>query len=99
MTVSIHAKSFKEGQTYMQLLNMAPVLLAYVKIYADSSLPDAARFAPFIADIESLSSLLVDGYVQPAYFATSLGIAAIGTIICILFTSRRLSSEKLLDEV
>ena len=99
MTVSIHAKSFKEGQTYMQLLNMAPVLLAYIKIYADSSLPDAARFAPFIADIESLSTILVDGRVQPSYFLTSLGVAVLGTVICILFTSKRLSSEKLLDEV
>jgi sodium transport system permease protein len=99
MTVSIHAKSFKEGQTYMQLLNMAPVLLAYIKIYADSSLPDAARFAPFIADIESLSTILVDGSIQPAYFLTSLGVAVLGTILCILFTSKRLSSEKLLDEV
>jgi sodium transport system permease protein len=99
MTVSIHAKSFKEGQTYMQLLNMAPVLLAYIKIYADSSLPDAARFAPFIADIESLSTILVDGRVQPSYFLTSLGVAVLGTILCILFTSKRLSSEKLLDEV
>ncbi|UTW56734.1 ABC transporter permease [Kordiimonas sp. SCSIO 12610] len=99
MTVSIHAKSFKEGQTYMQLLNFVPVMLAYVKIYADSSLPDAARFAPFIADIESLSTLLVDGSVQAAYFATSLGVAFVGTILCIMFTSKRLSSEKLLDEV
>ncbi len=99
MTVSIHAKSFKEGQTYMQLLNMAPVLLAYIKIYADSSLPDAARFAPFIADIESLSTILVDGRIQPVYFITSIGVAVLGTIVCILFTSKRLSSEKLLDEV
>ena len=99
MLVSIQAKSFKEGQTYMSMIMIAPTLIIYVKIFADSRIPDFVRYLPFFADIESLTGLLVDGVVQPVFFVISLGVSLLGTAVCIFFTSRRLASEKLLDEV
>lgn len=98
LTVSIHAKSFKEGQTYMSMMMMVPVVVGYAKLYGESKLPEVVQYMPFFADLESLARIFFDG--SPNYSVTGAAIATclLGTAACLWLTSRRLSGEQMLSE-
>lgn len=98
LAVSIHAKSFKEGQTYMSMLMMAPVIVGYAKMYGESKLPEAVNYLPIFADVESMGKIFFDGTPDIAVTASAMISAILGTVICLWLTARRLSSEQMLSE-
>ena len=98
LTVSIHAKSFKEGQTYMSIMMMVPVIAGYAKIYGDSKLPPFVNRLPIFADIESLGRIFFDGVVNSGLTLSAMGASLLGTLLCLMLTARRLSSERMLAE-
>lgn len=98
LAVSIHAKSFKEGQTYMSMLMMLPVIVGYMKMYGESKLPAAANYLPIFADVESMARIFFDGTPNIAVTLSALVSSLVGTFICLWLTTRRLSSEQMLSE-
>lgn len=98
LVVSIHAKSFKEGQTYMSMMMMVPVVVGYAKLYGESKLPEAVQYFPFFADMESLARIFFDGAPSVVVTAAAIGSSLCGTAVCLWLTSRRLSSEQMLSE-
>ena len=98
LAVSIHAKSFKEGQTYMSMMMMAPVIVGYAKMYGDSKLPEFVNFMPIFADVENLANIFFDGSADMNVLLAAIGSSFIGTILCLWLTARRLSSEQMLSE-
>ncbi|TNE61277.1 MAG: ABC transporter permease [Alphaproteobacteria bacterium] len=98
LTVSIHAKSFKEGQTYMSLFMMLPVLVGYSKMYGDAKIPAAANYLPIFADVESLSRILFVGEPSAEFILAAMVSSLIGAALCIGITTRRLTSEQLLAD-
>lgn len=98
LVVSIHAKSFKEGQTYMSMMMMVPVVVGYAKLYGESKLPAVVQYFPFFADMESLARIFFDGSPNIVVTAAAIGSSLCGTAVCLWLTSRRLSSEQMLSE-
>ncbi|MFC4348460.1 ABC transporter permease [Kordiimonas lipolytica] len=98
LAVSIHAKSFKEGQTYMSMMMMAPVIVGYAKMYGENKLPAVTKYLPIFADVESLGRIFFDGSPDLAVTGAAFLSAIVGTAICLWLTSRRLSSEQILSE-
>ncbi|NVJ70728.1 MAG: ABC transporter permease [Alphaproteobacteria bacterium] len=98
LAVSIHAKSFKEGQTYMSMLMMVPVIAGYAKLYGESKLPEFVHYLPIFADLESLARIFFDGTPDLMITLSALASSLLGTIVCLMLTSRRLASEQILSE-
>jgi sodium transport system permease protein len=98
LTVSIHAKSFKEGQTYMSMMMMVPVVVGYAKMYGESKLPAVMNYLPFFADLESLARIFFDGAPNVMVTAAAILSCLAGSAVCLWLTARRLSSEQMLSE-
>jgi sodium transport system permease protein len=89
------AKSFKEAQTYIQLLTFAPVILLFGTMMSGETGPKA-RIVPITGHGDVLKSLLFDGRVDQAQ---ALTVSLITLAVCAagLFISRRqITDEKLL---
>ena len=89
------AKSFKEAQTYIQLISFAPLVLLFSSMMSGDAGP-RARLMPIIGHGDVLRSLLSSGAVDPLQLLSvtfmTLAICAAG-----LFVSRRqFTDEKLL---
>ncbi len=95
--ISISVKSFKEGQSYMSLVLMAPMMIAYVKIYGSDKLPEGANYLPMLSNMEGLSATLFRGEFLGGLFVISAGVALLGTAVLLSLTARRLSHERLLN--
>jgi sodium transport system permease protein len=93
--VAMLAKSFKEAQTYIQLLTFAPVILLYGTMLSGES-SRLARMMPVTGHGDLLRSLLSNGPIDPAQVAVvslhSLVIAALGLWV----SKRQITDEKLL---
>ncbi|WP_417449700.1 ABC transporter permease [Kordiimonas sp.] len=98
LVVSIHAKSFKEGQTYMSMMMMVPAIVGYSKIYGDSKLPDFVNYLPIFSDMESLGSIFFAGVVDVQLTLAAMTAGLVGTALCLSLTIKRLSSEHMLAE-
>ncbi|WP_417456806.1 ABC transporter permease [Kordiimonas sp.] len=98
MAVSIHAKSFKEGQTYMSMMMIVPVFVGYSKIYGESKLPEFVNYLPIFSDMESLSSIFFDGVVNVQVTISAMLAGLAGTLLCLMLTSKRLSSEHMIAD-
>jgi sodium transport system permease protein len=98
LVVSIHAKSFKEGQTYMSMMMMVPAIVGYAKIYGDSKLPDFVNYLPIFSDMESLGSIFFSGVVDLKLTLAAIAAGLVGTALCLTLTVRRLTSEHMLAD-
>lgn len=99
MYISIQVKSFKEGQTYVSLLTIAPMLIGYIKAFASDRLPDWIIYLPVFSHIESLAKLLFNNQASIIPILISVGVSLLGTVILVALTGKRIDSERLLDEV
>lgn len=98
LVVSIHAKSFKEGQTYMSMMMMVPAIVGYAKIYGDSKLPDFVNYLPIFSDMESLGSIFFAGVIDLKLTMAAIAAGLVGTALCLTLTVKRLSSEHMLAD-
>jgi sodium transport system permease protein len=98
LVVSIHAKSFKEGQTYMSMMMMVPAIVGYAKIYGDSKLPDFVHYLPIFSDMESLGSIFFSGVVDVQLTLAAIAAGLVGTALCLTLTVKRLTSEHMLAD-
>ena len=90
--VALHARTHKEGQIYLNLLQLAPMVLMMHELGTGS--PIAAHLLPMFSQHAQLGALLAGQAVAPQLLALSvvgcLGAAA----LLIAFGSRRLGSER-----
>lgn len=98
LVVSIHAKSFKEGQTYMSMMMMVPAVVGYAKIYGDSKLPEFVNYLPIFSDMESLGSIFFAGVVDIELTLSAIIAGLVGTALCLTLTVKRLTSEHMLAD-
>ncbi|WP_374763635.1 ABC transporter permease [Yunchengibacter salinarum] len=97
MAVSISVKSFKEGQSYMGMIMVLPLVAGYIKLYANDKLPDVVHMLPLFADMESLNRLILTGSASWTHVGVAIIASTLGAVLALGYTVRRLSSERLLD--
>jgi sodium transport system permease protein len=92
------AKSFKEAQTYIQLLTFAPILLVFLAMMSGET-GSLARMMPITGHADVLRNLLSSGTIDAAQIAAvsalTLGLCALGLII----SRRQIRDEKLLAQL
>jgi sodium transport system permease protein len=92
------AKSFKEAQTYIQLLTFAPLILLFSSMMGGDTGP-IARMMPITGHGDVLRSLLSNGAVDTGQAIVisllTLALCAVGLVI----SQRQLADEKLLAQL
>lgn len=91
-TVALNARSHKEGQIYMNLLQMAPMVLMVEKI--DANATAIAYLAPLFSQHALLSALLTGQAAAPMALAASVVACIGGAALLVWFGTRRLASER-----
>lgn len=90
--VALHARTHKEGQIYLNLLQLAPMLLLVEEIGAAS--PPAAHLLPMLSQHAHLGALVSGGAPAPQLLALSVAGCIGAAALLIAFGSRRLRSER-----
>lgn len=90
--VALHARTHKEGQIYLNLLQMAPMLLMMHELGATS--PLAAHLLPLFSHHAHLGALIAGQAVAPGLLALSAAGCLGASALLIGFGSRRLGSER-----
>ncbi|WP_137175052.1 ABC transporter permease [Massilia sp. HP4] len=90
--VALHARTHKEGQIYLNLLQMAPMALMMHELGTGS--PTASHLLPMFSQHAHLGALLAGQAVAPQLLALSVAGCLGGAALLIAFGSRRLGSER-----
>jgi len=90
--VALHARTHKEGQIYLNLLQLAPMLLMMEKLGPTS--PSTAHLLPMFSQHAQLSALLAGQAVAPQLLALSAAGCLGAAALLVAFGSRRLASER-----
>jgi sodium transport system permease protein len=97
--VSMMAKSFKEAQTYIQLLSLAPVALLFNTSFSGGEAGPIAKAMPVTGHSDLLSRLLTEGTMdlRQAALVTATSIAF--TFLCLALSQRVVGDERLLGKL
>jgi sodium transport system permease protein len=90
--VALHARTHKEGQIYLNLLQLAPMLLMMETLGPVA--PIAVHLLPMFSQHAQLGALLAGQAVAPQLLALSAAGSLGGAALFIAFGSRRLASER-----
>lgn len=91
-TVALNARSHKEGQIYLNLLQLAPMALMLEKI--DVGAAASAYLTPLLSQHALLTALLTGQAVAPAALAASVAACIGGAALLLCAGTRRLGSER-----
>jgi len=96
MLIATFARSFKEAQTYLNLLNLVPVVPAMVLML--NPVDDAAwmTLVPTIAQLNIITSLMRGEWVSSGALLLVALSSAIYTAICLLLLTRLLGRESII---
>ena len=96
--VSLRAKSFKEGQMYLGMLVLVPMMILAFSTIADDGVKGWLTNLPIFGDQNTISQLLATGTFDIATSAPGMLLNLLVAGIMIVLTARHLGSEQLLDE-
>lgn len=96
--ISLRAKSFKEGQMYLGMLALVPLMLVAFSSLADDGIKSWIINLPIFADQNTISELLATGTFDFAVSAPGMVFNLVVAGIMVALTARHLGSEALLDE-
>lgn len=91
-TLCLHADGHKEAQTYLNLLQLAPMLLITPQF--GGSLPPYAQLIPMLAQERQIAALLGGQTLVPGVFALSVAATLCAAVLLAWAGSRRLASER-----
>jgi sodium transport system permease protein len=91
-TVALNARSHREGQVYLNLLQLVPMVLMVEQLGAAS--PFAAHLAPLFSQHAHLIALLTQQAVAPAALVLSAAGCLVASALLVWGGSRRLGSER-----
>jgi sodium transport system permease protein len=97
--VAMLAKSFKEAQTYIQLLTFAPLAILSVGTFSDAPAGGLATNLPLTGHADLLTNLMAEGRVDPLQAALVTASTLVVTLAALVWAQRQLSNEKLLGQL
>ena len=96
--VSLRAKSFKEGQMYLGMLVLVPMMILAFSTIAEDGVKGWLTKLPIFGDQNTISQLLATGTFDITVSASGMLLNLLVAAIMVVLTARHLGSEKLLDE-
>lgn len=97
--VAMLAKSFKEAQTYIQLLSLVPVGLVFMSTFSGSEPGGLARIAPLTGQADLLRALMTEGRIDPAQAAIATAVTLAAAAIALALSARHVAQERLLAQL
>jgi sodium transport system permease protein len=97
--VAMLAKSFKEAQTYIQLLTLAPVALLFMTSFSGEQTEGIALSMPLTGHANILSSLLSDGTMDVGKALIVSLISLLLTAVAVQLSQKHLQNERLLGQL
>lgn len=95
--VSLMAKSYKEANTYMQLMSFAPVLIGVSLELKGEVITGFFANLPIVAQLQGARTILIEGgaVASPLIFGGLFCVSV--AIIGLMLTAKKLQSEKILS--
>jgi sodium transport system permease protein len=97
--VAMLAKSFKEAQTYIQLLSLAPVGVVFMTSFSGAEPSALARAAPLTGQADLLRTLMTEGRLDPAQAALVTAVSLAVAAVALALSARHVSQERLLGQL
>jgi sodium transport system permease protein len=97
--VAMLAKTFKEAQTYIQLLSLAPVALLFNSTFSGGETGSWGKIMPVTGHSDLLRRLLTEGTLDIRQAALVTGTSLLFALICLWMSQRHVGDEKLLGKL
>ncbi|WP_240914086.1 ABC transporter permease [Microbulbifer sp. SH-1] len=95
--LALRSQSFKDAQTQLSILQIAPVVLLMVLDMAQIKLADSWQLLPLIGQQQWLKGLLVGDWVSPLWMLAGSAVTLVLVVMAILVGARALQRESLLS--
>lgn len=97
MLVALNAKSYKEANTHLQLLTIAPALVFVFLMFNDTSVGGFVGYLPVVGQMQAIQDAVIGGEGQP--FATLINAVVSFALagLCLQLASKKLGSEQILQ--
>ncbi len=97
--VAMLAKSFKEAQTYIQLLSLAPVALLFNTTFSGGETGSIGRIMPVTGHSDLLRRMMTEGTLDPGQAALVTATSLAFALLCLAMSQRHVGDEKLLGKL
>jgi sodium transport system permease protein len=97
--VSMLAKSFKEAQTYIQLLSLAPVALLFNSTFSGGETGGIGKIMPVTGHSDLLRRMMTEGTLDPKQAALVTLTSLLFALLCLAISQRHVGDEKLLGKL
>lgn len=97
--VAMLAKSFKEAQTYIQLLSLAPVALLFNTTFSGGETGAIGKIMPVSGHSDLLRRLLTEGTLDPKQAALVTLTSLLFALLCLSISQRHVGDEKLMGKL
>jgi sodium transport system permease protein len=97
--VAMLAKSFKEAQTYIQLLSLAPVAMLFNTTFSGGDSGRIGQAMPVTGHSDLLRKLLTEGTLDPAQAALVTATSLAFALLCLAISRRHVGDERLLRQL
>ena len=97
--VAMLAKSFKEAQTYIQLLSLAPVAMLFNTTFSGGEAGRIGQAMPVTGHSDLLRKLLTEGTLDPAQAALVTATSLAFALLCLAISRRHVGDERLLRQL
>jgi sodium transport system permease protein len=95
--VSLSAKSYKEANTYLQLISFAPVIVGLTLSLSGRQIEGALSYMPVISHLQNTQFALLEGGIELTAVLISGAICLALTVLCLFLAAKRLKSESILS--
>ncbi|HEX9932867.1 MAG TPA: ABC transporter permease subunit [Allosphingosinicella sp.] len=97
--VAMLAKSFKEAQTYIQLLSLAPVALLFNSTFSGGETGSVGKIMPVTGHSDLLRRLLTEGTLDIRQAALVTATSLLFALLCLWMSQRQVGDEKLMGKL
>lgn len=97
--VAMLAKSFKEAQTYIQLLSLAPVALLFNTTFSGGETGSIGKIMPVTGHSDLLRRMMTEGTLDPKQAALVTATSLLFALLCLSISQRQVGDEKLLGKL
>ncbi len=95
--VSLSAKSYKEANTYLQLISFAPVIVGLSLSLTGKQIEGVLSYLPVVSHLQNTQAALIEGAQNFTLVAISGVISISLAILCLVLAAKRLRNEAILS--
>lgn len=95
--ISLTAKSYKEANTYLQLLVIVPSMTGMFFMFGGKTIEGLAAYIPILSHFQGMEGVLIGGVFDPLTAFLNAIVAISLAVLCLWFAAKKLKSEAILS--